>query len=353
MKRYWNIYNRIYDLDNIKLAHKMARKWKWYYKEVRIVDSNIDYYCKQIQKMLKEKTYDIQPNDYTHSTIKDWQKERELSKLKYYPHRIIQRAIMLQLEPIFMKTFCYHTCASLKGRWIHHALKLTKKYVKQARYCLKIDIRKFYPSIDHEILKQLLAKKIKCKDTLELLYKIIDSYEWEKWVPIWSYLSQYLANYYLTYFDHWLKENKKCKYVVRYMDDIVIINDSKRELHELLKEMDWYLSVLKLDIKDNYQIFPIIVRWIDFVWYRFFGEYTLLRKWTCKKFKRATNTKQNNRWWCSINSYVWWLLRCNSFRLYEKYIKPLINKLKYYYDNIIRWHKNYLNKLIRKQFITY
>ncbi len=352
MKRYWNIYDRICDLDNIKLAHKMAKKWKWYYQEVKKVDKNIDHYCKQIQKMLRDKTYDIQPNDYTHSTIKDWQKERELSKLKYYPHRIIQRAIMLQLEPIFMSAFCYHTCASLKGRWIHHAHKLTSKYVKENRYCLKIDIRKFYPSINHEKLKHLLTRKIKCKDTLELLWKIIDS-SGEKWVPIWSYLSQYLANYYLSYFDHRLKENKQCKYVVRYMDDIIILDDDKEKLHKLLKEMNEYLKQLDLEIKDNYQIFPIKERWIDFVWYRFFGEYTLLRKGTCKKFKKTTKTKQNNKWRCSINSYVWWLLWCDSFRLYEKYIKPLINKLKYYYDNIIRWHKNYLNKLLKKQFITY
>lgn len=353
MKRYWNIYNRICDLDNIKKAHQMARKWKWYYKEVKIVDSNIDYYCKQIQKMLINKTYSISEDNYTTSIIQDWQKERELWKLKYYPHRIIQRAIMLQLEPIFMKVFCNHTCASLKWRWIHHAHKLTRKYSKQAKYCLKIDIRKFYPTINHDILKQLLAKKIKCKDTLNLLWMIIDSYPWEKWVPIGSYLSQYLANYYLAYFDHWLKENKRCKYVVRYMDDIIILDNSKNNLHKLLKDMDNYLKELKLEIKDNYQIFPIKVRWIDFVWYRFFWDYILLRKNTCNRFKKVTKRKENNRWRCWVNSYIWWLLWCNSYRLYEKYIKPIIDKLVAFYDNIIRWHRNYKNKLLKKQFISY
>ncbi|WP_369677271.1 RNA-directed DNA polymerase, partial [Klebsiella pneumoniae] len=88
------------------------------------------------------------------------------------------------------------------------ALDLVQEYLKDVpgtQYCLKIDVSKFYPSIDHEILKQLLERKFKDRRLLSLMFKIVDSVEGSG-VPIGSYLSQYLANYYLAYFDHYLKE---------------------------------------------------------------------------------------------------------------------------------------------------
>lgn len=91
----------------------MARKDKAYYQEVQMVDKTPSYYCKQIQKMLLNHEYKIKPEDYTVKIINDKGKTRVLHKLSYYPHRIIQWAIMLQIEQIFMKTFTSFTCASL------------------------------------------------------------------------------------------------------------------------------------------------------------------------------------------------------------------------------------------------
>ena len=111
MKRYGNIYSKIYDMDNLKFAHKNARKDKLFYKEVKMVDSNEEYYLKQIQDMLINKTYKV--SKYEVSIINDKGKERELMKLPYFPDRIIQWAIMLQIEQIFTNTFCTH---------VHHYL---------------------------------------------------------------------------------------------------------------------------------------------------------------------------------------------------------------------------------------
>jgi len=137
---------------------------------------------------------------------------------------------MLQIEFVFMEVFTDFTCASIKGRGIHKASSLIDRHMEdvgETQYCLKIDISKFYPNIDHNILKFLLRKKFKDKKLLKLLDKIINSTPGNKGVPIGSYLSQFLANFYLAYFDHWLKEEKKVKYVVRYMDDVVILHHSK------------------------------------------------------------------------------------------------------------------------------
>ena len=162
-----------------------------------------------------------------------------------------------------------------------------------------------------------------------------------KGVPIGSYLSQYFANFYLAYFDHWLKEEMKCKYVVRYMDDIVIMSSSKERLHELRKEIEIYLEKeLKLKLKENYQVFPTAIRGIDFVGYRHLPEYILLRKKTCNKFKRRMRRLLkyfiDYSGFCSFYSYKGWLMWCNSFRLQEKYNKPLQEKIDNYYNKYIK-----------------
>ena len=346
MKRYGNIFDKICDMDNLRLAHQNARKDKLYYKEVKMVDADPDKYLKQIQEMLINHKYKV--SEYSVSIINDKGKERELMKLPYFPDRIIQWAIMLQIEPIFMKVFCQHTCASIKDRGIKRANALVDEYLKDpynSKYCLKIDVSKFYPNINHTILKKMLRKKFKDYELLELLDLIIDSYPGNKGVPIGSYLSQFLANFYLAYFDHWLKEVKKVKRIVRYMDDVVILHHSKEFLHNLLKEMDEYLmNELDLNVKPNYQVFPVADRGVDFVGYRSFFGFKLLRKTTCKKFKKRMlqiREKQesgaliNYQEWCSANSYIGWLKWCDSWRLFEKYIEPVIPSLLRYYQDVV------------------
>lgn len=323
----------------------MPEKDKLFYKEVKMVDQDPDKYLKEIQEMLLNDTYEV--SEYTVSIINDKGKERELEKLPYFPDRIIQWAIMLQIEPIFMETFCTHTCASIKDRGISKALDLLHGYLEDVpgtQYCLKIDVRKFYPSIDHDILKQLLARKIKDQRLLSLLYKIVDSVPGTG-VPIGSYLSQYLANFYLAYFDHYLKEELHQRYVVRYMDDIIILSDSKEQLHEVRRKMGEYLETrLNLVLKDNWQVFPVDVRGIDFIGFRCFHGYTLLRKRTCIKFKnimRRILQKQeaglliSYSEFCSANSYCGWLDMCNGYRLKEKYIVPVAPSLMRYYEEVI------------------
>lgn len=192
----------------------------------------------------------------------------------------------------------------------------------------------------------MLRKKFKDKDLLELLDKIIDSMPGEKGLPIGSYLSQYLANFYLAYFDHWLKEIKRVKYIVRYMDDVTVYNESKEFLHALLRDMEEYLrNNLKLTVKDNWQVFPTDIRGVDFVGYRHFYGYKLLRKSTCKNFKRkmlSIKKKIQKGFnitygeWCSANSYKGWLAWCDGFRLTEKYITPLMPTLNKYYQEKIK-----------------
>jgi RNA-directed DNA polymerase len=346
MKRYGNIYELIYDYDNLKLAHKKARRNKSFYRGVKMVDRNEEKYLKALQKSLVDKTYHT--SDYEVFIKKDSGKEREIYKLPYYPDRICQWAIMLQIEEIFLNTFVDFSCASIPGKGIHYALNLLNKYMmdkNDTTYCLKIDIKKFFPNIDHGILKKLLRKKFKDPNLLWLLDEIIDSIPKGKGIPIGNYTSQYFANFYLTYFDHWLKEEKHCKYAIRYMDDVVILHSSKKYLHWLRKEIEQYLRQnLRLELKGNYQVFPSRIRGIDFVGYRHFGDYVLLRKSTAKRLKRKmrkvlSKVKSGQQMsysdWCSINSYKGWVMWCDGYNLTKKYIVPIEPYAKRYYREVV------------------
>ncbi|KAA8662711.1 RNA-directed DNA polymerase, partial [Clostridium sp. HV4-5-A1G] len=114
------------------------------------------------------------------------------------------------------------------------------KNKKNTKYCLKIDIHHFYPSINREVLKKQLSTKFKDKDVLWLMNTIIDSMEGNKGIAIGSLASQYFGNFYLSKFDHWLKEKKKQKYILRYCDDVVVLSSSKEELYQLLDEIKIY-----------------------------------------------------------------------------------------------------------------
>jgi hypothetical protein len=348
MKRYGNLYKEVCSINNLRLAHKNASKGKGWYQEVKEINKDPDKYLKRLQRQLKRKTYHT--SEYQTFLKTDGQKEREIYKLPYFPDRICHWAILQVIEPIIINNLILDTYSAIPNRGIHFGMKRVLKDIDKdpagCQYCLKLDMKKYYPSINHEILKQKYARLIKDKDLLWLINEIIDSTEGDTGVPIGNYLSQYSGNLYLSSFDHWVREVKGFKHYYRYMDDIVILSDSKLKLHKLLNEICVYLrDKLKLTIKDNWQIFPTFTRGLDFLGYRFFKNYKLLRKFTTQNLKKKmTNISKkienggqlNYSEWCSINSYNGWLKHCNSFNLRQKYVQPLIKYTQEYYETNIK-----------------
>jgi RNA-directed DNA polymerase len=313
MKRISNLYERICSVENLQLADSIARKGKLNQPGVLKHDRNRDHNLQLLHEMLINKTY--KTSEYTTFTIYET-KERLIFRLPYFPDRIVHHAVMNILEPIFVSTFTADTYSCIKKRGIHAAARAVKSALKDTagtQYCLKLDIKKFYPNVDHEILKQLLRRKIKDTDLLWLLDGIIDSADG---LPIGNYLSQYFANFYLTYFDHWLKEDLRVKYYFRYADDMVILSDSKPYLHQVLDQIRTYLrDNLKLTVKETYQVFPVNARGIDFVGYVFRHTHTLLRKSIKQSFARMLSRNRNPQ---SIASYRGWAVHCNSKNLLKK-----------------------------------
>lgn len=321
MKRVGNLYNKIIDIDNLRLADEKARKGKVKSYGVILHDKNKDNNILLLHKKLKNKEYKTSK----YNVFKIYKpKERDIYQLPYYPDRIVHHAVMNILEPIWVSMFTADTFSCIKGRGIHGCWKKVKKALKDeenTKYCLKVDIKKYYPTINHEILKSLIRKKIKCNDTLELLDEIIDS---AQGIPIGNYLSQYFANIYLTYFDHYVKEKMKVKYYFRYADDMVFLHQDKKELRKIYKEINTYLKdELKLEIKHNYQIFPTQIRGIDFVGYVFRNSHILIRKSIkqnfCRKIAKLKKRKLNNKEFKQgIAAWLGWCKYSNSINLLNK-----------------------------------
>lgn len=314
MKRLGNLYQRITSLANLTEADQKAQKGKANQYGVLLHQRNQEGNLLVLQDMLLSKTY--RTSTYDIFTIYE-PKERIVYRLPYFPDRITHHAIMNVLEPIFVGTFTADTYSCIKERGIHKLLRNLKRDLKDTegtRYCLKFDIKKFYPSIDHAVLKKLLRKKFKDPDLLWLLDEIIDS---APGLPIGNYLSQYLANFYLSYFDHWIKEEKHARYYYRYADDIVILDSDKIRLHALLNEITNYLDELKLQVKENYQVFPVESRGIDFVGYVFRHSHIRIRKKIKQNFARKLKSNPDHP---SKASYLGWLGHCDAKHLTKKLI---------------------------------
>jgi len=321
MKRFGNLYSEIAEIDNVRRAFDNAQRGKRHYTEVQRINADRERYVNDLYSMLQERRYST--SEYKIMTRNDTGKERTIYVLPFYPDRVVHHAVMQVLEPIWEKLLIRDTYSAIKGRGVHDGLRRIKEMLKDkegTQYCLKMDVRKFYPNINHDIMKSLLRKKIKCEDALNLLDEIVDS---APGVPIGNYLSQYLGNLYLTYFDHWMKETVGAKYYARYCDDLVVFGSNKGWLHDVRERVDEYLyNQLRLGIKNNWQVFPTAVRGVDFLGYRFFGDKTLVRKSIAKRYKRRMREVARHVWPTCPNvvmSYKGWLKYAGAKGLWNSY----------------------------------
>ena len=326
MKRIGNLFDSICSMENLREADEKARRGKRKSYGVRLHDRNREANLIRLRESLLSGSF--RTSSYNTFTIYE-PKERLIYRLPYYPDRIVHHAVMNVLEPVWMSVFTADTYSCIKKRGIHAAANKLKRALRNdpegTRYCLKLDIRKFYPSIDHYMLKSIVRKKIKDARLLSLLDEIIVS---APGVPIGNYLSQYFANLYLAYFDHWIKEEKHVRYYFRYADDIVMLSSSKENLHKLRIEIEDYLADLHLELKPNWQVFPVEARGIDFLGYVFFHTHTRLRKSikqrmfrTAGRMARASPDKVLPR----FAAWTGWMKHCDSRNLKRK----LLNRFEY------------------------
>jgi hypothetical protein len=328
------LFQAVCDIDNLRRAHLNASRGKTWYPEVKMVNIDPDYYLYEIQYMLTTKSY--RNSSYEIFDRVENNKIRKIYKLPYYPDRIIQWALLQIIGPIIEKQFTKDTYSSISGRGPIQCMLNVSNDIRHdpnnTQWCLKIDIRHFYQSINHNILKEKYKKLFKDDNLLWLLFEIIDSVSDNEGVPIGNYTSQYSGNLYLSSFDHWIKEDMKVLHYYRYMDDMVFLSDDKSFLHKLLEKIICRLNNIELlELKDNYQIFSIYDRGIDFVGYRMFHNYTLIRKRIHNRFiilckHLITKKSLNKHDISSLFSYIGFIQHANTWNLQIKYYEPIKNK---------------------------
>lgn len=300
MKTHKNLYYKIYKWENLVLAYKKARKHKTKKDYVIKFEENLVENLEQLQFELMTFTYS--PKPLKTFILRD-PKTRKISKSDFRD-RIIHHAIVNILEPIFDKTFIYDSCANRIGKGNLFAIKRFDKFKRKVSrngktkgwfnenqikgFCLKADIKHYFNEVNHIILTKIIKRKINDENLIRLIIKIlINGQAKNVGMPLGNLTSQFFANIYLNELDYFLKHKLKAKYYIRYVDDFVILYNSKEQLITWNKEIANFLKEhLKLELHSQKSKIISLSRGIDFVGFRNFYYFRLLRKRNINSMKQ-------------------------------------------------------------------
>ncbi|MDA3836808.1 MAG: reverse transcriptase domain-containing protein [Nanoarchaeota archaeon] len=299
MKSYKNLYEKIYAKKNLVLAWRKARKGKTKKNYVIGFEKDLPENIKILQEELRTQSY--KPRVMETFVLKD-PKTRKISKADFRD-RIIHHAVCNIIEPIFDKIFIYDNSANRKWKGTLFAIKRFDYFVKKVSkngkcngwfdnnqikgYCLKADIKHYFQEVNHKILLSIISKKIKCKKTMNLISIILYNFSYEKGIPLGNLTSQFFANIYLNELDYFAKHELKCKYYIRYVDDFILLCESKGKLEEWKREIGRFVqNKLNLELHPDKTKIINLSKGIDFVGFRNFYHNRLLRKRNIRKINQ-------------------------------------------------------------------
>ncbi len=256
MKRKNNLYQEICKIENIILAFNEVCRNTKNKKKVQNYKQYKSIYISRIFNVLNNKNYKV--GKYNIFTIYE-PKERRIVSQNLQDKVINHLVARYMLYPAIMPCLIDQNVASRKGKGTRKGLEYASIYNTKCKikyknyYILKFDISKFFASIDQEILKEKIKKRIKDKDALDIVFKIIDSEE--QGLGIGSMTSQCLAIFYLNDLDHFIKEKLKIKYYIRYQDDGLIFHESKEYIKFCFKEIKEFLNKEHLKLNNKSRIY--------------------------------------------------------------------------------------------------
>lgn len=269
---------------------------------------------------------DLETKTYKHSSYEAFNisdpKPRNIHKAKVRD-RLLHHALYRKLYPFFDKTFIADSYSCRVGKGTHKALERFKSFSNKVSknntktvWILKCDIRKFFASIDQEVLLRILNSYIPDKDIISILSEIIGSFystEKGKGLPLGNLTSQLLVNIYMNEFDQFVKHKLKAKYYIRYADDFVIFSENKNKLEDLLLCIRVFLcEKLKLELHPNKVFIKTLASGVDFLGWVNFSDHRVLR--TATKRKMFRKLKESNKKE-TIQSYLGMLKHGNGFKL--------------------------------------
>lgn len=301
MKRYGNLWPQIIDFENLLQAARQAQRCKRFRPNVLAFNYNLESELQALQHELTTQTY--QPGTYRTFQILD-PKPRFISAAPYRD-RVVHHALCNIITPCIDATFIHDSYANRVRKGSHRALRRFIQFARTHRYVLQCDIRKYFPTIDHSILKAQLRAKIKCPQTLSLIETIIDHsnpqeqviqyfpdddlltpVERRKGLPIGNLTSQFFANVYLNSFDHRVKERLNAPAYLRYMDDFAVFSNDQGFLREVKVHIEAELSHLRLKLHPIKSQIMETRHGVNFVGFRVLPDRVRIRNTSLRRTRR-------------------------------------------------------------------
>ena len=282
MKRYKRLWDDFISMENLELAAKKAVKSKKSKASVKKFLDNKSEYLIKLQNDLINNNFHT--SGYRIKKIFE-PKERIIYILPLYPDHILHHAIINILGPIWTRSFIRDSYACIPGKGLHKASKRLMQFIRRNKYVLQCDIRKFYPSINHQIMFNILKHKIADVRLLNVLRDIIWSCGGENNLPIGNLTSQWMGNVYLNEMDYFVKNVLMCRDYIRYCDDFCLFGNDKQELHRYEKLLEQFLKD-NLGLRFSKSVVFPTARGVVFIGYRHFKKFVMLRKYGVKKITR-------------------------------------------------------------------
>lgn len=328
------------DKNMIRAAIREGTKGKKKRWDVREVLGDEDGYVEKAYTMLINHAYVPTPPQAKQIYDRTCMKQRTIQIVPFFPDGLMHQLCVMAMQDVLMRGMYRWSCASIPGRGnkcaINYVRRALDKDRKGTKHCLKMDIKQFYPSVSPRRLIWALARKVKDKLFLKTVYDIIVSNP-DGGLAIGFYINQWLANFFLEPLDHFICTLPGVKYYVRNMDDMVLLGPNKKKLHRARAAIESFLWVhLGLQLKENWQVFPVKSRGIDFVGYRFWHTHTTMRRRNFLRFARqcrrvAKMIREHRpipfRTASGLLSRAGQLKHCNSLGIRQRYFDPIGAKM--------------------------
>ena len=323
MKTTKNLYEKLLSKEHISKVMKQSIKGKKYAKKV---NDNFDNILESVYQNLTHFSFELKPT--ITEIIHDRKKDREITKSPYYPNKIYDYLIADSLKPIVEKSMYKWSVGNVKGRGKDVGIRYLERYIPKYKYAIKLDIKKFYDSIDKRILFSLLKKRISDEKFMIFYSKVVGTSG--KGLSLGLNTSQWLSNFYLQDLDYFIKQKLKAKIYVRYVDDMIILGNNKKKLHYYIKDIKRFLwENLRLTLKENYQLLNIEKDVdIEFLGYKIGKKRTNLIKPLFYRFVRLyrrMKDKSKRRAKTLVSLWGWFKSSTYSYLYYKKYLENIIS----------------------------
>ena len=334
-KKVGYLYDKMLDREFIRSVILRAARGRRNRKDISVVIGSLDDYVEKTYQMLATESFVPSKPKVRELYDVSSQKTRKITMVPFWPDGVVQWLAVTAMKPVLMRGMYHWSCASIPdrgGRRVHDYIsRKLRNDPKGTKYAAELDVKQFYPSVSKKRLIWALARKIKDKKFLKLVYTSLDSCG--DGLAIGYYICQWLANFYLEPLDHFLMAQPGVKYMTRHMDNITLYGPNKKQLHRAIRAaVDFMRRELGLELNHSWQLYPTAKRMVAAVGYRFSSTHIILRKRNFLRFTRQCRRVRKRmeagkpityKQAAGLLSRIGQLRHCDSFKVRQKYVDPI------------------------------